>query len=992
MHAWEELSAISVEILAVIRPDFSIELQGRLWSERLCASSLPQGKTLSHRDVIHGDDQAEFELYVRLCLAGHPVAPFESRIRAEGQTIWVRWNITKSERGEYVLASGKEVTEEKKSRSYLNQIEQSSRIGGWEIDMHTLELRWSPECYRIHEVDPATYRPRLEDGISFYLPEEQATLRAAVDRMMATGESFDLRLRLRTAGGRLLWVRAISRVETKDGRVIRCFGSVQDITDEVERAEETRKVNERFEVIANNIPIMLSLFNQKGEFEWINPKWLNELGWDIESMRGRDMMAEFYPDAEVRKQVLDFMLSARPGWQDFLTRRRDGSTFYTSWANVKLSSGYFIGIGSNIDERKRLNDELRSAHDKLQLAMKVGGLGTWELNPKTKGIQFSDEWWQMLGYPSDEGNQDIASWEEVCHPDDLKAAHDLMEKCLTGELPVYDGVLRLRHADGTWIWVQFHGQATQWDDQGIPERVLVISFDITQSKQAELLLVEQNRVLEKMKERLELAIRAGKYGVWDWNLKTGELVWDALMYEIFEVDPLSFESDFQSFQALLHPEDALRVRDQLDFTFRTKAPEFQAEFRIITPSGDVKIVAALASCFYDHQGAIDRLVGNNWDVTERRNSEAALAEARVEAERFFTMSLDPLCVADFDGSFRRVNPAFLEVLGYTERETREKRALDFVHPADIDISIVQLRKLVAGVPTNQFENRVRTKDGRYRTLSWVATPDMETKTVFCAFRDITDVRENELKLLQSARMATLGEMAGGIAHEVNNPLAIIHGRARQVLRSLERGLVDTEKLKADIGKIEMTADRIAKIIRGLRTFSRDSSGDPMSRESVKSMVLEVLDLARERFKNHEVDLQVNIHEEVHVLCRSQQFGQVLLNLVNNAHDAVLSLTERWVRIEVEKVGGVARISVVDSGSGIDAPVAMKMMNPFFTTKEVGKGTGLGLSISKGIAEDHGGRLVYDSTAPHTTFIFELPIAEERGETMPLTADSSERAS
>lgn len=986
MQVWEELSALSVEILAVVRPDFSIELHSSRWREKF-ASVISQNGKLSHRDIIHNDDQTEFELFIRLALSGHPIAPFENRIWLNGSSLWIRWTFSKSQRGDYLLVSGKDITEEKKSRSYLQQIEEASCIGGWEIDMDTHELRWSPACYRIHEVDPLTYRPKLEDGLSFF-PDESATLiKQAVERLMSTGESYDLKLRFKTAKGRLIWVRAISKVEFKDGRIVRCFGSIQDISAEIEREEESKRYAERFQAIANNIPIMLSLFNEKGEFVWCNPSWVTELGWGLEDMQGRDVLGEFYPDPEVRKSALEFMLTPDAGWKDFLTRKRDGSSIYTSWANVRLSDGYSVGIGRNVDASYRLNQDLRSTHDKLRLAMEVGGLGTWEYYPKTGVVHYSDEWLKMLGLKPNQIESRVETWQRLAHPEDIETAYVELGRCLSGEIDVYRGVQRLRHQDGTWISVQSFGQVVERDADGNAERFLAVTLDVTQSKVAESLLVEQNTVLEKMKERLELALRAGKFGVWDWNFKTGELVWDSLMYELFEVDPLEFKNGFPDFQKFLLAEDASRVRDQLDYTFRTRSPEFRSEFRILTAKGQVKVISALASCFYDHEGNIDRLVGNNWDITEQKNSEAALAEAKVEAERFFTMSLDPICVADLGGGFRRVNPAFVKTLGYSELELQELRALDIVHPDDRAASKEHLKKLKSGIATHQFEHRVLAKDGKYRVLSWVAKPDIETKTVFGAFRDITEIRENELKLLQSARMATLGEMAGGIAHEVNNPLAIIHGRARQILRSLDKGVFDTEKMKSDIGKIEITADRIAKIVRGLRTFSRDSTGDPMAVESVRDMVFEVLDLARERFKNHEVNLEVDAQLDVQVLCRSQQFGQVLLNLVNNAHDAVIDLPEKWVQIKVEKIAEVARVSVVDSGRGIDESVAMRMMNPFFTTKEVGKGTGLGLSISKGIAEEHGGRLYYDKSAAHTTFCFELPIATAKA-----GSNESEKAS
>lgn len=670
------------------------------------------------------------------------------------------------------------------------------------------------------------------------------------------------------------------------------------------------------------------------------------------------------------------MLSGEKGWRDFLLRRRDGTSIYTSWATVRLSSGYSIGIGRNIDESKRLHTELSDAYERLKMAMSFGGLGTWELFPKTGHVKFSDDWCYMLGLNPATVIHDMSTWKSIVHPDDREIGYRDTDRCLSGETPAYNGVQRLRHSNGSWVWVQTSGRVTQRNENGEPEKFLAVAFDITHVKQSEELVVEQNRVLDLMKQRLEIAVRAGRFGVWDWNLKTDELVWDQLMYEIFDIDPVDFANDYDAFKKVLHPDDAVRIGIQLDYAFSTRASEFRSEFRIISKNGAIKTIEALASCFYDAEGKIDRLVGNNWDVTEKRNAESALAEARTEAERFFTLSLDLLAVAGFDGYLKRVNPSFMTVLGYSETELLSRPFIDFVHPDDREATIGETIGLASGQPTIRFENRWRTKGGQYRTFSWVATPDVDTKTIFCAVRDLTVERESELKLLQSARMATLGEMAGGIAHEVNNPLAIIHGRASQILRVMDRGQLDHNKLRSDLVKIEATADRIAKIIRGLRTFSRDSANDAMSLANVNGMIAEVLDLAGERFKNHEIQLFIFATEELLISCRPQQIGQVLLNLINNAHDAVMRLSERWVRIDVTRSGKMIRISVTDSGKGIPAEIASKIMNPFFTTKEVGQGTGLGLSISKGIAEDHGGSLTYDPTSANTRFVFEVPLANE----------------
>jgi PAS domain S-box-containing protein len=975
MQIWEELSAHANEILAIMRPDFSIELKSLKWRKRL-EPLISVNNMLSHDDIVHPGDKTEFELHARSAFCGKRVEPFECRLRVAGLApSWIRWSFIKSEFGEYLLISGADITLEKKSRSYVEQIEDTAQIAGWEIDMDTYEVYWSPACYRIHELNPVEYRPSVKDGLSFFIGESAAIIKQAVDKLMTEGVSYDLKLLLKTAKGRQIWVRAISRAEKKDGRVIRCYGSVQDISAEIDRESESKKIAERFQAIANNIPIMLSLFDQNGDFVWCNPSWEKELGWDLESLLGSDVLEKIFPSPDYREDFRQFMMTSNPNWRDFLIHRRDGGSIYVSWAIVRLSDGYSVGIARNVDADYKMNQELRSALDKLRLAMEVGGLGTWEYFPKTGDVVFSDGWLRMLGLEPGKVKNRIETWEGLIHPDELQPAHAEVNRCLTGKIDLFSSVQRLRHDDGTWISVQSFGQVVERDSEGQAERFLGVTLDVTQSKVAESLLIEQNNVLEKMKERFELALRAGKFGVWDWNFKSGELVWDGLMYELFEVDPFAFKNRYSDFISFLVPEDATRLGAQLETAFRTKAKEFRSEFRIMTAKGNVKVLSALASCIYDERGSIDRLVGYNWDISEQKNSEAALAVARVEADRFFTMSMDPLCVADVRGELRRMNPAFQRILGYSDQDLRRLNCIELVHPEDREMTLQRLEQLKKGFSFNNFEHRVLAQDGRYHILSWAATIDLETGTVFGAFRDISENRENELKLLQSARMATLGEMAGGIAHEINNPLAIIHGRARQIVRSLEKGDYDKKKLIIDVTKLEIIADRIAKIVKGLRTFSRDSSGDPMNTERVRDMVRETLELALEKFKNSDIPIEVIYVDDVYVLCRSQQFGQVLLNLINNAFDAVLQLQEKWIKIKVEKAGLLARISVIDSGRGIEESIAMKMMNPFFTTKEVGKGTGLGLSISKGIAESHGGQLFYDKSQEHTTFCFELPMVD-----------------
>lgn len=260
------------------------------------------------------------------------------------------------------------------------------------------------------------------------------------------------------------------------------------------------------------------------------------------------------------------------------------------------------------------------------------------------------------------------------------------------------------------------------------------------------------------------------------------------------------------------------------------------------------------------------------------------------------------------------------------------------------------------------------------------------KSVVVIALDITEqkrlekeVEISKAKAANASRLSSLGEMAGGIAHEINNPLAIIRMKAQQLLRAIDPNSPHANQAKESIAKITSTTDRIDKIIRGLRTIARDGEGDPFVACSADKIVTDAIELTSARVANKGVELIVGkIPPNIKIKARETQVVQVLLNLINNAFDATANNQEKWIKVDVELVRRNVRFVVTDSGKGIPKEIKEKIMQPFFTTKEFGKGTGLGLSISKGIAQSHGGELLLDESTGHTRFILEIPQVVEAG--------------
>jgi PAS domain S-box-containing protein len=292
-----------------------------------------------------------------------------------------------------------------------------------------------------------------------------------------------------------------------------------------------------------------------------------------------------------------------------------------------------------------------------------------------------------------------------------------------------------------------------------------------------------------------------------------------------------------------------------------------------------------------------------------------------------------------------------------------------------------IKRVLAG-ETVTFERMLPHVSGVTRSVLANYIPNLNGKKVVSFLVVITDItelknlesfqREIEAKAAQAAKLAVLGEMAAGIAHEINNPLTIIKSRSSTLIRSAREKTLDWDSGIKHLMTIENTADRIAKIVNALRTYSRDAENDSFEILNVNEILSETLELCNERFRNAGVEIRIQCESSLEVSSRQAQISQVLINLLNNSFDAISTLQNKWIEIKGFKEEGLVKIQITDSGTGIGKAVAEKMMNPFFTTKEVGKGTGLGLCVSSEILKSHGGSLKHIKDSTNTTFLITLP--------------------
>lgn len=341
-----------------------------------------------------------------------------------------------------------------------------------------------------------------------------------------------------------------------------------------------------------------------------------------------------------------------------------------------------------------------------------------------------------------------------------------------------------------------------------------------------------------------------------------------------------------------------------------------------------------------------------------------------------------------DGFFKRVNRQMVEIFGYSPEEFLKFNFRDITHAEDLAKSIGWVKGIVSGSLENiKSEKRYIHKNGHVIHVNLTAKPVRDASgavTHFVSvFEDISErlrredlIQQQQLSLMSASKLATIGEMGLTLAHEINNPLAIIHGNASILERLIERKELTEAHVMNAVTRINETVLRISAIVKGLRAFARDAAQDPFKKITVRQIVDDAVNLVCEKFREHSIKLVIApIDDELTVECRDVQIVQVLLNLLSNAHDAVLGSPVRQVDIAAALEGHSVLISVTDSGPGISSEVRDKIMQPFFTTKEAGKGTGLGLSISNGIIVSHYGNFYLDAHSKNTCFKVQLPITQ-----------------
>ena len=433
----------------------------------------------------------------------------------------------------------------------------------------------------------------------------------------------------------------------------------------------------------------------------------------------------------------------------------------------------------------------------------------------------------------------------------------------------------------------------------------------------------------------------------------------------------------------------------------TQAP-FEMEFKLRRHDGNFRWFLTRVAPIRGKDGSVLRWGGINTDIQDQKEAtekktlaDAAAARRQIEEERdrLLEMTTDMVGVAGLDGYFKRLNPAWTKMLGWSTEELVSRPWLDFVHPEDVASTIAAGTRLGEGEIVANFANRYRCKNGAYRWLDWRAVPLLERGEIYAIARDVTEQKaakelqeKTQRQLILADRMVSIGTLAAGVAHEINTPLAYLMANLDMVAEELQelRGespsarIADLEEM---LGEARQGADRVRKIVRGLKTFSR-ADDDRRTVIELKAVLEVAVNMTFTEIR-HRARLVKDYGKAPRVIADDARLGQVFINLLVNAAQAIPEGNTEANEIRIitsTDERGWAVVAVRDTGAGIPQSVVARVFDPFFTTKAVGVGTGLGLSICHNIIAGMGGEIsVISEEGQGATFRIALPPAPDDGQ-------------
>lgn len=984
-------------------------------------------------EFIHPDDVENTFREVEKQLGGQSTLNFQNRYLCKnGDYKWLDWVATPSPDGKNLYATARDITEKKQIRDELSKSEErfssvakSSGIWLWEVDPQGRYTYCSDS-----EVSILGYLPEEIVGkkyfYDFFAPEVREELKNAALGAISNKlpiNNFE-NPNIHKNGSRVILETTGVPLLDEHGKLVGYRGADKDITERKKVERTLQESDEKFRMAFFTNPDAITLSNlENGLYVSVNQGFENLSGYTKEEVSGKtSLQLGIWPEPEARIRFVDSLL-AHGSIENFETRlcARSGEVLSCLISAIIIELDGARHILTNIKDIsgiKLASERLRESESRFGKIYDEGPFSMALVSSELKFIMANSQFCSMLGYSEAELQQlsvrDITYMEGSIHE-----AEDI-KKVLSGEIPTYRTEKQYLRKDKTVIWGSLTA-SSNFDNEGKFLYSIAIIEDITQRKLTE-------KALEAAYERLELATDTAGIGIWDWDIRKNELIWDRQMYNLYGTLPDEKKKAYDAWLNGLHPDDRQRQNEISQLSMWDDRP-YDTEFRVVWPDKSVHWLKAAGKGFRDPDGQPVRMVGVNYDVTERKRTEESLRQNEEKYRFMFVNNPQPMWIYDLETlEFLEVNQAAIQQYGYTREEFLSMTLKEIRPCEDIDAlledvkatkdslntagewrhvkkngdtifveiyshSITYANRKARHVLVNDVtkrknaEQEIRELNSGLEERIMLRTAELAELNEFL-LKEIEERRNAEIEILKARAEAEQANMAKSeflsrMSHELRTPMNSILGFAQL----LEMGDLNSGQKKG-VNHILSSGKHLLNLINEVLDISRIEAGRlALSIEPVKvsSCILEVMDSIHFQASRRHLNLTMVSSESNQLFVSSdrQRMKQVLLNLVGNAvkyNSDGGSITIETRVMPVDNNGlTLLRISITDTGEGIAEQDLHRLFVPFErigAEKTATEGTGLGLAVVSTLMESMGGKYGVESVpGKGSTFWVEFPVLD-----------------
>lgn len=835
-----------------------------------------------------------------------------------------------------------------------------------------------PEYFNRHwlRFTGRTLEAELKEGwLSSIHPADKDHVLAQYIMAHESRRPFEIRYRFLRFDGVYRWLEDHGAPMTDlDGKFSGYMGSCQDITESLQIEEEAQEKNRQLHEMLQNVRLIAVILNLEGKVTFCNGYLLELTGWKLEEVIGCDWFEKFIPDGEPIRSFFKKSIakhSIQPHYEnDILTK--DGRRLNIAWNNTLLRDpkGNPLGttsIGEDITEKRRALEAVKENQRVLStLLSNLVGMAYRCRVDEFWTMEFVSEGCRTLtGYSPEEllSNKRI-SYEAITHPDDReRVRREIYESLDCGKQ--FDLEYRIITAQGIerWVWERGVGIASADGKTMVLEGFIA---DITQKRRYEEELHRIQMAVENATDCIGITEPTGK------ALFHNRAFREKIGLSINDVNEHG------------GPKSIFASREKHDeiHSALLNGQVWSGDVQIINSEQNVCDYHLRANPIVDANGKILALMGVFTDQSERIRAQRLISEQAA----LLDSAQDAIIIRDLDSVITYWNRGATHLYGWTKEEAIGRSAMELLYRGDaVYLKTIQIL-LKEGEWSGEMHHH--TKSGREVTVEsrWTLFRDDrdQPRSILTINTDVTEKKRLEAQFLRAQRMESIGTLAGGIAHDLNNVLAPI-----VMSIDLLKPSAQSEYEREILEQIDASAKRGADLVKQVLSFARGVGGRRIG-INVDKLLKDVVKIAKETFPRS-IEIKYQSTNDVSTITGDPtQLNQVLLNLCVNARDAlphggtitIISQNAAISETTAEKIqgrsGNYVQITVADNGIGIPEEIQGRIFEPFFTTKEIGKGTGLGLSTVMAIVRSHGGFILVESQiGKGASFHVYLPCSEAK---------------